>query len=170
VGVRDVPVEAEGRLYRDVGVVEDGQSWVEEGGRDLGALLRDVDAGEMVWVHLLVSRGEVRHPCRGRDGSRVDASLVRSVEVDRVAIYPHLQEAFREVVHDVEEEDGEEVGDGDDDLVEGIDKLVVGDEGNGASCGGAGEYGCRGCGYHASAHRKCGSFHPLDDGMGSEVS
>ena len=145
---------------------------MEEGARDLGALLRDVDAREMVWVRLLVNRGAVRHPCRGRDGSRVDTSLVHPAEADQVAIYPHLQEAFREVVHDVVEEDGEEVGDGDDgddDLVEDIDKLVIDGEGNGASCGEAGECGCRGCGYHASDHRKYGSFHPLDDGTGSEV-
>jgi hypothetical protein len=48
--------------------------------------------------------------------------------------------------------------------------LVSDDEGNGASCGGAGECDCRGCGYHASGRRKYGSFHPLGDGMGSEVS
>jgi hypothetical protein len=161
-------VEAEGRLHRDVGVVEDGQIRGEEGVRDPGAFLRDVDAREMVWVRLLVSRGEVHHPCQGHDGSRVDASLVRSVEVGRVAIYLHLQEASRVVAHDVEEED-EEVGDGDDDLVEDIDKLVVDDEGNGASCDGADECGCRECDYHASDRHKYGSFHPLVDGMGSEV-
>jgi hypothetical protein len=163
-------VEAEGHLHRDGGVVEDGQSRGEEGVRDLGALLRDVDVREMVSVRLLVSRGEVHHPCQGHDGSRVDAFLVRSVEVDRVAIYLHLREASHEAVHDVEEGDDEEVGDGDDGLVEDIDKLAVDDEGNGASYDGAGECGCRGCGYHASDHRKYGSFRPLVDGMGSEVS